>query len=388
MHSFLPSLLISLIVVLTATTVHHAAGQEVTSSVLMAQAERALDEEQFEDAVRLATRILASEPDHSRARLARAHAWLFTDPANPDDAAADIAHVLDREPDNPRAHELDLWHDYRYGSSFLLPFRTSDRLRRARQIIESDSTRRLAHLVAGLIRYSDFRDTHEAVRFRSFTRPGDATGVDDAVTDAAAYLFDTEIDTAGDDHGLSFRDPSVTGIRMDYTPLTEAANRYAREAADRLLAASGPDRPGVTAHRYLAEVFVRLKEYDRGAEAASDLIRSRPDLVEGWMYRGMFRAHSGDWEGADEDFEAAFERSAPSVRLAMTSPELFTPDAGTEDGSSVPGAYWMENDPLWSTGTNEALIEHVARMVEADLRFGNPSGSVDGWSTDPGTVFV
>lgn len=382
--------MLSLALVVVAASSDHATAQTRGAVDRLDQAERALGEERYGEAIRLATEFLENEPDHPGARLVRAHALLFSEPARPDDAGNDIEVVLDNQPENMWAQELDLWRDYRHGSSFLLPFRTSERLRRARQIVEADSTRRLAHLVAGLIRYTDFRDSYQSVRFRSFTRPGDAVGVDDAVTDAAAYLFNTEVDIDEDEPELSFRDPSATGFRMDYTSLSDAEDKFAREAIERLRAASGPDLIGQTAHRYLAEVLVRTKDYEQGARAASSLIRTRPDLVEGWMYRGMFRALSGEWEGAERDFEAAFERSEPAVRQTMTSPELFTQegDDGYGESSIRPSEFWIDRDPLWSTEPNEALIEHASRMVEADLRFGQPDAGGHGWDSDAGEIFV
>lgn len=347
-------------------------------------ADLALSQDRFDDAITHAEAVLDVDSDNTVALLIRTRGYLFGDPPKPDAATQDLERVLNLEPENLHARELDLWRDYRYGSSFLLPFRTSDRLRRARDLIEADSTRRLAHLVAGLIRYSDFRDSYETVRFRSFTSPGRAVGVDDRITDAAAWMFDTRVDVGDGEPELSFRDPSVTGYTMDYTPLSDAEQEFAREAVKHLEAAAGPDIVGTTAHRYLAEILVRTGAVREGERLSSRLVNSNPDVAEGWMIRGMFRARSGDWSGADHDFAAAFERVSESTRRAMTTPQLFTEDA--ESGG--PDDFWLERDPLWSTDENEALLEHVARMVEADLLYGDPAMETRGWNSDAGGVLV
>jgi GWxTD domain-containing protein len=322
------------------------------------------------------------------ALIDRAYANLFADPANPDAADADIERALDIDEESPAARELDLWMDYRYGSSFLLAFRTADRLRRARRIIERDSTSRIAHLVAGLIYYSDFRDTYRSVDFGSFTSPGRGVGMDDDIVDAAVYLFDANLVENGDETGLEFRDPRHTGRKIDFTPGTDAERKDAGSAIRHLEAAVGADAPGWIAGRYLAEILVRSSQAQAGIETAARIVAAFPDRPEGYFYRGMFRELKGDYAAASADFDAAFARSDGEMVDAMTSPERFRGENDRLPEGTDDEAWWTRSDPQWSTPENEALVEHVARMVRADLMYGVPEKGVRGWETDPGEVVI
>lgn len=77
----------------------------------------------------------------------------------------------------------------------------------------------------------------------------------------------------------------------------------------------------------------------------------------------------------------------PERLLREREAERYTTLSG-RDQASYRTVYWRKADPLHLTPANERRLEHLARMIYADIRFSAPEVGLRGWDTDRGHVYV
>ena len=137
----------------------------------------------------------------------------------------------------------------------------------------------------------------------------------------------------------------------------------------------------------------RFEEY---LEVGRQFVRAAPDNARAHLFwaLGLWRMHRA--REATRAFDRALALMTPSERAQITdlSVILRRQDAA-EYGGLTSGQrqefnrmYWSANDPLRLTPENEHLLEHLARVAYADLRFSAPELHLRGWETDRGVIYV
>ncbi|NIS01407.1 MAG: GWxTD domain-containing protein [Gemmatimonadetes bacterium] len=130
-------------------------------------------------------------------------------------------------------------------------------------------------------------------------------------------------------------------------------------------------------------------------EAARCGVEARPDagIVHLWLGLGLHR--TGETESAAVSFAKGLALLDAGESQSYTNPLiLLTEDDSAEVASAAvqkdeyERVYWAKADPLYLTPSNERWVEHIARIVYADLQFASRSGRKRGSETDPGRVFL
>jgi GWxTD domain-containing protein len=115
---------------------------------------------------------------------------------------------------------------------------------------------------------------------------------------------------------------------------------------------------------------------------------------------GLFLALGLHEQGLSAEAAAAFDSGlallAPAERRVfddiapILSPQARGRYAGLdEEGrADVARFAFTAKDPLFLTGVNERRVEHYARMVRADLKFGAPASGMRGWDTEQGQIWI
>lgn len=283
----------------------------------------------------------ALDPADDRARLLLAVAEAADDRARTE--ALDRA--LREVPDNAVLHEVSLAHlRHRMGEVGALSATDTRRARLAQRLLALDPASALGH---------------EELALRSFL-----------------------------DYEWRRRNASRRGL---WTP--DRANRTTRaafsardEARAHLDAALDADPAWAGAHR----LRMRLAAFDADPEAlaaASEAARrARPDDPWAHLYVGLAAARGGRAAEAEVACRLGAEGLPEAERAALLSPVRFAradEQAAVEaDSAGWAERFWRTRDGRLLTSENERWIEHCARLVTADLLFGQDG--VRGWDTPRG----
>ena len=145
------------------------------------------------------------------------------------------------------------------------------------------------------------------------------------------------------------------------------------------------------AHRLAARLALTAD-----SAAAFDTAARRALAARAWDGHAVLRAAAAAWRLG----EATRADSLARLGLARlgnaaahyTSPARFVRDgqrsAWEADSAGWAATFWRARDTRRLTTANERSLEHLARMVEADLLFAHPDGSAPGWATDRGDTWV
>ena len=115
------------------------------------------------------------------------------------------------------------------------------------------------------------------------------------------------------------------------------------------------------------------------------------------LYAGLAHHHLGDAEAAGVAFDRALPRLVPAARARFEDVRPLLPlderEAYDADPAGTAARFWAETDPRLLTERSERRVEHRARVVEADLRFGRSVGTLweppgPGADTEQGVLWV
>lgn len=150
------------------------------------------------------------------------------------------------------------------------------------------------------------------------------------------------------------------------------------------------DPGNVTAARRLLVHLADEAAWDAYLNVAGRLSLAAPDSAWSYLLVGMGLWRTRQAEGAAAAFEEGLRRLPRGERDALEDPRRVQPPgrAGTAVGADDPFVYWLKEDPLHLTPENERRLEHLARMIYADLAFSAPEAGLRGWDTDRGRVYV
>ncbi len=125
---------------------------------------------------------------------------------------------------------------------------------------------------------------------------------------------------------------------------------------------------------------------------ANQMLAHFPDDPDAWRYLGYAAQRLGQSDEAERAFRMALEHMPSEERAAYTDLHRVMNEAGealaSADSSFSVDGFWAGRDPRFLTDANERETEHYARLVYADLHFGEEKLNLRGWDSDRGRVYV
>ncbi len=356
------------------------------TSVLMAEGRMAFLEGRFAEAETVFERVLNTDSG-----IAEAHymlARIYTEGASQDLSKAKKAtdRALQIDPSNPDYLALHLYRLHFFPSSFLPAYQTARREKLAERILELDPGNSLAHLVLGEIALEDFLNARYSVSFPA---------LDDiqvgAIHEAffnAAYLLNPLLAEDADSEGVRFE----TGGRfrshqIEYVTKDGEASKRLAKSIDHLWRSIEADPHRAAAYRSLITAYALSDDPDGVERVAESMLKAMPGTIEALLFGGMAAYRANRVSDAQSRFDEALGRMDGLERSAYESVDRLLTNSEREAGTDS-DAFWTSRDPFLLTGENERRLEHLTRMVYADLRFGDMFADRRGWETEPGEVVI
>ncbi|MEM1093343.1 MAG: GWxTD domain-containing protein [Bacteroidota bacterium] len=337
--------------------------------------ERAYERNAYQDAIAAFTQVKATDACYADAQYWLARAYLMVDPPQLREAkaASRIAYNADKRNDDYRALSLLLSRER--GNGFLPLFKQVRMEIIARRILRRDSTNAVAHLVIGARNAEDYTFAYSSVSLQD--RGGslmDNQGerVEDLLTRGVANVR----------NGVAL-DQRTDEIIEATSRVALDRRRYVRAYAY-LLRAAKLDPTLRDPYPELMRIIAMADRYADAEPLLDAMAIHYQNTAEYWLYRGLVAAEAERYEAAERAFGEARVRLGEDEWQAFNNPSAFY-EAGTPEANA---AYWASQDPRFLTSYNERLLIHYARLVYADLRFGDMFGKYRGWETEPGQVVV
>ncbi len=345
-------------------------------------AQAALAEGDYATVIEQANELLERWPRDENALILKAAALLF----GPSVDAAEAGRLLRKLPRDRRkdadVEALDLWKDYRYGSSFMPTVRERLQLGRAKELLEADPSDPIANLVVGMLRLEDQRALDNAVRLTLGVGMGDisemlfyeATAVLDRSTGQIAFRSDRGAD-------------DIMVLRND-DPMHEVSENAIRALIR--ASARGPLRS--VAVRYMTEATIRGGRVRDGEFLLKEYVSMYPESSRGHLLLGLLNYMLINDQQAEEAFEQALNLMDEEDRHPWLNPQSVVSTEVASGYREVTDAemndFWIRQDREWSRPGNERRTEHMGRMAYADVIWGRPELDMRGWETEPGQVLI
>ncbi len=359
-----------------------------SADALFERASDDFDAGRFAEAREALEKAVSLTPDHAQAYHLLARICLEIEPRDPDRARWANDRALKLEPENVEYLSLRLSRLRAFRSPLLPAFQTARRQDLAEDILALDPQNDLAHLVLGEIAFRDYLDARASVSFPDLERLDVPVPREDFYN--AAYLLNPVLVPDADAAAVEFR-TSKRYAAADVPYVTrdgEAAGRYER-VVRHLRASIEGDPLRKAAYRTL--LTATLLENDPGAarSVVDRMAASLPDDYDAWLWRGLVSYRLNRTADAEEYFERALKMMDDGRANAFREVSRFLPGRADESGPAAGSdSFWAGKDPFLLSPANERWLEHMARMVYADLRFGDRAGDERGWDTEPGDVIV
>lgn len=359
------------------------ADRVMTRSERVQQARFALERQDYALALAQADALLERWPRDENGLIIRAAVMLF----GPRLDAAEAGRMLKRLPRDrrsaPDVEALDLWRDYRHGFNFMPTVRERLQMGRARDLLERDPTDPVANLVAGMMRVEDQRYLDNSARLSTGATSGDVISL--MSYDAEAVINPETGRIQFENHRSAEPDIQVTWNDEPMREASEEAVRFLIRAT-----ATGPLH-GV-AVRYLTEAAIRGGRVRDAEMLLNEYVARHPESLKGYLYLGLLRYMLVKDDLAEVAFNEALVQMDTDEAAPWLDPRLVVSTSiasGYRDlGRLGLEDFWVRQDREWSRTGNERRVEHMGRMVYADLIWGREDKDLRGWETEPGQVLV
>ncbi|GIV59213.1 MAG: hypothetical protein KatS3mg043_0302 [Rhodothermaceae bacterium] len=353
---------------------------------------QAFEAGRFPEAAGALAAVPATDPHYAEAQYYLARLFLQTPLRDPDRAKEAIENALRRDPDNVRYLEVELWRRYFHTASFLPLYQAKKRIDLAERILEREPENAVAHFVLGAWAYEGFRQQYHGVQFPGPGHQRRLLSEEAAALTDAAYLLEPRLVDTGDGPAIAFVDAIHAGFEVPVTSMRRAGREAYAEALHHLRRALAANPAWPDVYAVLAAAFA-LRGAHADAFGVLDTMRIHlPDRAETWLYRGYFEHRTGRYAAAAASFDEGLARLPAPERRAFLDVAYFLPLVEQvwyeADSAGYAAGFWESRDPRYLTPVNERLLEHFARLVYADLRFGDREKGLHGWETEPGQVIV
>lgn len=137
----------------------------------------------------------------------------------------------------------------------------------------------------------------------------------------------------------------------------------------------------------------RMEEF---YEHVRRFVAAAPDNPRAQLFLGLGLWRMNRGREATRAFQRGLDGLGPGERDRITDLSVILRRTDAQAYQSMTSAqraefnrvYWSASDPLKLTPENEHLLEHLARVAYADLRFASPELHLRGWDTDRGVIYI
>jgi GWxTD domain-containing protein len=138
------------------------------------------------------------------------------------------------------------------------------------------------------------------------------------------------------------------------------------------------------------------QRFEEFHEQARGFVRAAPRNARAHLFHGLGLWRVGRGVEARRAFDRGLTLLPPAERARLADLSLILRRTDAEQYQALSSAqreeyhrvFWSANDPLKLTEENEHLLEHLARVSYADLRFSAPDLHLRGWETDRGAIYI
>lgn len=138
----------------------------------------------------------------------------------------------------------------------------------------------------------------------------------------------------------------------------------------------------------LGLLYYEEKELDKMISLYKKALAYDSNDVDFNLFIGLAYQEEKKFSLSNRYFKTALAKMDTEERLLYLDPQIFIEGGTVRDEPEFYDDFWTSRDPLFLTGENERLCEHIARMAYANLRFSVPKMNIKGCFTDRGRAYV
>ena len=371
-----PSLFFAVLLVLYTATSYTYAQSVDADSLLLKRGILAMEAEKYDEAIDVFSKLLKRDSLHAEAHANLARSYKAT---GRHIKAANQARLAVRH-DRDNLEYLRL----RYEVGFINP-RPLDKARKRallKRMLEIDPENAFANTERGREFTLIYLHHRDRIQVTDFNPPSNPFSHDDIDTAPTADI------RAGDPFDL--RQLKAQG----YTVIDAGmrADEAYPQAVTHLTTAIRSDPLQRDPYDLLMAVYAAAEEHEALYRWAKTMKSFRPEDA----YSDLYLAYGAYQLGKIEEAEALFNTGID--RLPAEDQHVFTDVSRIMNREQVklaqkketegPQYYWASKDPLNLTPFNERELEHYARLIYADLLFGEPKLDMRGWDSERGEMYV
>ncbi len=203
------------------------------------------------------------------------------------------------------------------------------------------------------------------------------------------WQFDPDEAMANQHYAKDFLDSRTSEI-------DDAGELDLRLAEDRYRAGVSASPAHEASSMGLLGILYDEQRYEEFLEISHQFVRANPKSARANLFSGLGLWRVGRAAEAVRAFERGLALLTPGERAHVTDLSVILRRADAERYDELTSAqraefnriYWSANDPLKLTPENEHLLEHLARVAYADLRYSAPDLHLRGWDTDRGVIYI
>jgi GWxTD domain-containing protein len=204
-----------------------------------------------------------------------------------------------------------------------------------------------------------------------------------------AWQFDPDEAMANPHYAKDFLDSRSSEI-------DDAGELDLRQAEERYRAAVSAYPAHDASSAGLLGILYDEQRYEEYIEVSRQFERAAPQSARANLFAGLGLWRVGRAAEAARAFDRGIALLPPGERDHVTDLSVILRRTDAERYEELTSAqraefnriYWSANDPLKLTAENEHLLEHLARVAYADLRFSAPDLHLRGWDTDRGVIYI
>ncbi len=337
--------------------------------------------EQAADVVRT---YLIQSPDELDAQILLCKI-LLQDLGADGEAETILKETLKQNPDNLELKSLDLLHRFR-NPPLLLPNLHFVRIRNtAGGILDLDPQNNIAHYVLGSLDTDRFTSLNSAVSMPGFSE-STFDGIDVAVVEPVLSGGNNRKKVQYQARGLR------NERELNAVSRSASAEEHYQKAEDHLVHAIDSYSRDKHSYAKLTQLYVVAKAFGELESLTAAMVRERSEDPDGYLYAGLALYSNGKVDEAAKSFEEGIRLLPPDEASLFQDVSGILTDEQQKiyeaDARGFADTFWLLNDPRYLTSNNERELEHYARLVYADVRFGSMFKGTRGWQTEPGQVIV
>jgi GWxTD domain-containing protein len=146
----------------------------------------------------------------------------------------------------------------------------------------------------------------------------------------------------------------------------------------------------------LAFTTFALGEAPRADSLCRELLVRDPSMADAHFLLGVIAYEKDEYEECRKAFDRALRLLTEEERddileisiLLVGEMQEDYDDSSAERRRELRRVFWIERDPDPTTELNERLLEHIYRMIIADLYYAHRNPPLRGWETERGKVLV